>query len=188
MKYTLFLLTLLCILTGCTQKEATSQETVAAYYKAVAEGNYKEISSLISDSITITAGDYVMPFDKESYYEHFKWDSIFKPSYEVVSIENDSAQVIATVAVSSLRFEFLKNNPLTCSHNIYLHDGKITKLEEITCIDVNWDVWQQERDSLVAWTARNHPELDNFINDLSMKGAIKYKKAMELYVGRGAKD
>lgn len=43
----------------------------------------------------------------------------------------------------------------------------------------------QERDSLVAWTARNHPELDNFINDLSMKGALKYKKTMELYVGRG---
>nr|WP_262497449.1 TolC family protein [Dokdonia sp. Dokd-P16] len=48
MKYTLFLLTLLCILTGCTQQEATSKETVTAYYKAVAEGNYKEMSRLIS--------------------------------------------------------------------------------------------------------------------------------------------
>ena len=185
MKYMLLLIILACALAGCAEKERSPEETVAAYYKAVAEGNYQEISSLISDSITITSGDYVMPFDKESYHEHFKWDSIFKPTYKVVSIESDNEQVIATVAVSSLRFEFLKNNPLTCSHSIYFNNGNITKLEEITCKDVNWNVWSQQRDSLVAWTARNHPELDHFINDLSMKGAIKYKKAVELYVGRG---
>jgi len=180
----LSLIILACTLTGCAEKERSPKETVAAYYKAVAEGNYKEISTLISDSITITSGDYVMPFDKESYHEHFKWDSIFNPSYKVVALESDGEQVIATVAVSSLRFAFLKNNPLTCSHNIYLKQGKITKLEEITCINADWDVWQQERDSLVAWTARNHPELDHFIHDLSMKGAIKYKKAIALYEER----
>jgi len=48
---------------------------------------------------------------------------------------------------------------------------KITKIEALECSDANWNVWQAERDSLVNWVKINHPELDGFINDLTMNGA-----------------
>jgi hypothetical protein len=80
-----------------------------------------------------------------------------------------------------LRFEFLKNNPLSCRHKISFKDGKIAKLETLECIDADWGIWQKERDSLVNWVHIHHPDLDGFVHDLSMQGAINYLKAIELY-------
>jgi len=179
------ILIIFCSLVGCKNQEPNQGKIVTDYYKAFDSGDYKKIKSLIDDSVTIVAGDFVTPFDKESYYEQFRWDSIFQPSYEIVEINKLDDQIIATVSVSSLRFQFLKNNPLICSHEISFNDDKISRLKEIEFIDADWNVWQQERDSLVSWIKINHPELDGFINDLSMQGAINYLQAIDLYQSNG---
>lgn len=99
----------------------------------------------------------------------------------MVSLEKENDQFVATVSVNSLRFEFLKNNPLTFRHKFDFKSGKISKIETVEFIDTNWETWQKERDSLVKWVKSNHPKLDGFIHDLSMQGAINYLKAIELY-------
>jgi hypothetical protein len=122
-----------------------------------------------------------MPFSQKTFYEHFKWDSVFQPTYRIVEIEELDSQIVATVSVESLRFEFLRNNPLTCKHKISFKGRKISKLEALGCIDADWGLWQKERDSLVNWIHIYHPELDGFIHDLSMNGALNYLKAIDLY-------
>jgi len=156
-------------------------EQIKKYYEGFKSSDFNQIKGVIADSLTITEGDYVMEFDQQSYYGQFKWDSIFQPKYNVISIENHNDQFIATVSVESLRFKFLQNNPLTCEHRFQFASGKIIQIENLECKDANWEVWQQERDSLVNWVKDNHPELDGFVHDLSMKGAKKYLKAIELY-------
>lgn len=180
----LILLSLLCCLLACSQQKLSHIETVIQYYNAFDASDYEKIKTLVADSITYTEGDYIMPYSKESLNEKFRWDSVFQPTYKIVELEELDSQVMATVAVSSSRFDFLKNNPLTCSHKISFEAGKITKIEAIDCIDADWGVWQQERDSLVRWTSIHHPELDGFIHDLTMNGAINYLKAIELYNNR----
>ena len=44
-----------------------------------------------------------MLYSQESFYEQFKWDSIFQPTYEIVELEDQNDQIIATVASSSKR-------------------------------------------------------------------------------------
>ena len=166
---------------GCADKKSANYNQVTKYYEGFKNSNYELIKKTISDSLTIIEGDYTMPFSPESYYGHFKWDSIFNPVYKVLSLKNQDEAVIATVAVSSSRFEFLNNNPLTCKHRFHFESGRIRKIENLDCSDANWEIWQKERDSLVEWTKINHPELDGFIYDLSMKGAQNYLKAIELY-------
>ncbi|MBM1107020.1 hypothetical protein JQC67_12785 [Aurantibacter crassamenti] len=181
MKNIVFIFLLMYLFTGCENKKITHQETVTSYYKAFDSGDYNKIKALIDDSLTVVGGDFIMPFTPDSFYEQFKWDSIFKPSYEILELEEKNNQIIATVASRSLRYAFLKNNPLTCRFAISFTSGKISKIEDFEYIDANWNVWQKERDSLVQWTKINHPELDGFINDLSMKGALNYMQAIELY-------
>ena len=175
------ILFILILATSCTDKQSTTSEQVTKYYEGFRNSDYNQIRSTISDSLTIIEGDYTMVFTPKSFHEQFKWDSVFRPVYKLVAMENEGEHIVATVSVNSLRFEFLKNNPLTCQHEFNFKSGKITKIENLDCINVNWEVWQRERDTLVSWIKVNHPELDGFIYDLSMKGAIDYLNAIELY-------
>lgn len=172
------------VITCCTNQKLGHKETVTAYYKAFDSGDFEKINSVVYDSITIVTGDFITPLNRDSFYTFYKWDSIFKPSYELLEIEEKNNDIIATITQNNIRNEFLKNNPLKLKVKVSFVSDKITKLEELNYIDVNWNIWAQHRDSLVSWIKINHPELDGFVNDMTMQGAINYKKAIELYNGR----
>lgn len=181
MKNALIFLILAFLVFSCINKKASPYETVTQYYEARDASDYEAIKTYISDSITIVEGDYIMPYDQKSFEEVFKWDSIFQPSYELVELEERNNQILASVTLNSIRNAFLKNESMTCLYSISFLSGRISKIESMDCTDVDWAVWQKERDALVEWTRKNHPNLDGFINDMTMKGAINYLKAIELY-------
>jgi len=173
------------VLVSCAKKEPSLKEVVTQYYKAFDAGDFNEIKSLINDSITVISGDYSMPYDKSTFYnKHFKWDSIFQTDYNVVNVAEQNDQIIANVTLSSIRNRFLGNNSMTCGYRIFFIDHKISKIQELECENADWDAWQKNRDSLVSWTATNHPELNGFIYDMSMQGAINYLQAIAYYNNR----
>lgn len=184
MKKYCILLAFVSLSSGCNTQKKSPSETVTKYYDAFDASDFERLRTLLDDSLTIIEGQYATTYSHSSFYEQFKWDSIFQPTYKVVEITEENNQVIATVASSSLRYEFLKNNPLTGRYRLSFNSGKISKVEILDYIDANWEIWQMERDSLVNWVSINHPELDGFIHDLSMNGAINYLKAIELYEDR----
>ena len=184
MKNYFILFSLITFLAGCSNEKLSSAELVTKYYDAFNASDFTQLAPLITDSITIVEGDYVIPFSHDSFHEHFKWDSIFQPTYKIVELEGQNNQIIATVTSSSKRYKFLKNDPLTCRFKISFDSDKITKLEALECLDTDWNVWQKERDSLVNWIEINHPKLDGFIHDLTMNGAKNYLRAIELYKNR----
>ena len=73
---------------------------------------------------------------------------------------------------------------MACGYKISFNNGKISKLEELECTGADWNIWQNEVNTLVNWVKKHHPELDGFIHDLTMEGAVKYLKAIELYDNR----
>ena len=184
MKKNYYILVLLSGLIACDNSIPTPKETVTNYYNARNEVNFDKIKMYVSDSITFTEGDYVMPYDEDSFYEVFKWDSIFKPTYTLEQLEEKNDQIIATVTLSSIRNRFLKNDAMTCKSLLSFENGKISKVEALDCANANWKLWEQERDSLVNWIHKKHPELDGFIYDMTMKGAQNYIKAIEFYQNR----
>lgn len=183
-KNTFFILFVIGLLFSCDNEALSRKETVNTFYKAFDSGDFDKIKAVIHDSITIVSGDFVMPFNKTSFKEFYKWDSIFKPSYEILELAEENDHLIATISQKNIRNAFLKNNPLKLNVKISFTSGKITKLEELDYIDVNWKEWNQEKDSLVNWIKLNHPKLDGFVNDMTMTGAKNYLKAIELYEGR----
>ena len=181
MKNTILILFLLCFLTGCSERKLNHKETVSSYYHAFDSGNYHKIKALMNDSVTQINGDFVTPYNHESFYEFFKWDSIFKSSYEIVEIEEKNNDIIVTVAQENLRNEFLRNNPLVYMVKVSFNSDKISKLEDLDYIGVDWEAWNQNKDSLVSWIKNNHPDLDGFVNNMTLKGSKNYLKAIELY-------
>lgn len=170
-----------CIVTGCSNTTKMRTEKVTAYYKGFEDSDYRQIKRTIADSLITINGDFTSAFSRESYYQQFKWDSVFKPVYKLVKIENQNGHSIATVSVHTSKFEFLKNNPLIFKQQFSFNSGKISKIENIGFIDVNWETWQNELKTLVDWVKDNHPELNGFQFNLTMKGAIDYTHAIELY-------
>ncbi|MEM9339580.1 MAG: nuclear transport factor 2 family protein [Bacteroidota bacterium] len=166
---------------GCNTEKPTPLQVVKDYYSAFDTSDFSSIATLVDDTLTIIDGPYSTTYTHASFHEQFRWDSIFQPTYEVLEIASVADQVIATVASSSLRYEFLKNNPLITVYKISFYHKKISKIEAVDYVDADWTTWQKEVDSLVQWISIHHPELDGFIHDLSMNGATNYLKAIELY-------
>ncbi|KPM31161.1 Hypothetical protein I595_2425 [Croceitalea dokdonensis DOKDO 023] len=181
MKNCLSCILLFSLLLGCTAKTPTYKEVVRTYYQARDHRDYDALKKVVGDSITIVEGDYAMPYSKASFHEQLKWDSIFRPSYTLLQLEEEEQQLIATVRITSLRNQFLKNEAMTCTYRIGFSSEKITSITTMDCQGVNWEVWEAQRDSLVQWIAKNHPELDGFVYDMSMQGALNYMAAIALY-------
>lgn len=181
MKHTLPLLLLICILSSCGTRSYSPQETITRYYTAFDQHDYNILQESLHDTLTIIEGDYTTTYTRASYRSLFKWDSVFNTSHKLLKFEYTNKRFIATVASSSTRNAFLKNNPLTCAFDLRFTSGKISQIETLDCPDTQWHLWQQERDSLVVWIKKEHPELDGFVNELTMQGAQRYLKAITLY-------
>lgn len=181
MKLFFYIFLIIAFFNKCDQGKLNNKATVEKYYMARDAADFKDISLLVSDTITVVEGDYVMPYTLESYYEVFKWDSVFQTKYKIIELEEVESQVIVSVTLSSIRNAFLQNNPMTCKFKLSLQSGKISKIESLNCKDANWEIWQKRVDALVKWVDINHPELNGFIHDMTMNGAKNYLKAINLY-------
>jgi hypothetical protein len=178
----------IAIFLSCDEKSVTESDQIKEYYNGFKNGDFDQIRKTISDTITLVEGSYVMPYTKESFREHFKWDSIFEPTYKVVKMEPLENLYVAEISVESLRFDFLKNNPLTSMQRFYFESGKISHVENVGFVGTNWEQWNIQKERLVHWIAINHPELDGFINDLTMQGGLNYLEAIKLYQNRPVEE
>ena len=166
---------------SCAQKKSSKKATTLKYFNARNSTDFQLVKDLISDSLTVVAGDYVMGYSQDSYYEVFKWDSVFQTSYEIVDLKENEEEVIASISMSSIRNKFLQNDVMTCQYKLSFESGNITKIVSLDCKDANWQIWEKRVNQLVNWVELNHPELDGFIHDMTLNGAKKYLKAISLY-------
>jgi len=172
---------IILISVGCEQQTSPNVVVTKNYFEARNSSDFNELKNLINDPLMVLEGDHTMHYSQESFYEVFKWDSIFQTSYKIVELNEHEEQIIASIALSSIRNTFLKNKLMTCKFKMSFNSGKISKIESLDCSGADWNKWEQERDALVSWINTNHPELNGFIHDMSMKGAKDYVKAIELY-------
>lgn len=181
MKHIIIVILSIALAIGCTSKKLTNKETAISYFNARNSTDFTKVRDLIYDSLTVIDGDYIMPYSRDSYYEVFKWDSVFQTSYEIIEIQEIGEDIIASIALSSIRNRFLENDSMTCDFKLSFDSGKITKIRSQECKNANWQNWEKRVIALVEWIGVNHPELNGFIHDMTMTGANNYLKAIELY-------
>lgn len=138
---------------ACTNGRQKATDRVAAYYSAQSIKNFNLVQNLMADSLTIVEGDFIMPYDKESFKAVFQWDSIFGTDYEVRELQQDGEDVLVTVAGSSCRYRFLGNDPLVLQHRVSFENHKISKIVTVKDLGADWQLWNTRINALEAWVA-----------------------------------
>lgn len=165
------------------EREFDKLEIAKNYYDVLDKSNVSGIKSLLTDSILTkeTNYNYEQTFSKKEYLEWLKWDSVFEPTYKIIEIRQENGTVKAKISKTDKRISFLHKEPIVTDQIIRFDGTKITSIETTKYVIFNDSIFVKNRDELLSWVDKNHPELNGFINDQTKSGGIKYLKAIELY-------
>ena len=174
------LILILGLINSCNQPD--NQVILDKFMDGYYNQGFMSISSMLADSVTIKdVPDYEVTYSKDDYKIQYQWDSTFQPEIKYTITDQTDTTIDFFVDRYSIRFEFLEHNPLKMKQRIYFKNGQISVIENMEYLNFDVDKWTSNRDSLVNWIDRYHPELNGFIYDLTKKGAEDYIKAIELY-------
>ncbi|KAA1245009.1 hypothetical protein [Aquimarina sp. RZ0] len=160
-------------------------EIAKRYYHILNNSNHYGLSPLIADSIVTIESDYnyKQTFSKNEYIEWQKWDAVFEPTYEILQIEQHDQIIKAKILKMDKRIFFLQEEPFITNQTIRFRNNKISAVET-NYVNFKEKIWGKNKNELVGWIDKNHPELNGFIYDQTEKGALRYLKAIELYKHR----
>ena len=184
MRYLLVILFL--FLSSCSKKQPqySNTDVVQTYYNGLNTADFDLLQTVLADSIILVEGGFETPMSQEDFYVIFQWDSVFSPHTTLHNVQEKGNLVKALVSTTSKRYAFLENNPFACETTFSIEFGKIRSHETGICPNEDREIWQSNRDSLVSWIDRHHPDLSGFINELSKNGAENYMQAIQFYQNR----
>ena len=96
------------IFSACSLPETSKKiDTVTSFYKSLNKQELEKIPNLLHDSISVGSGDYWTHYSKSSYQNWLQWDVVFKPTYEIIDINQNEEIVTVEVSKSCKRILFL---------------------------------------------------------------------------------
>jgi hypothetical protein len=178
-----FLLTIVLFSCSNAEQGMDKLEIAKKYYEVLDQSNVSEIPALLTDSLLTkeTEYDYEQTFSQAAYVEWMKWDAVFEPTYEILEIQQENEIVKAKVSKIDKRITFLHEEPIVINQSIRFDKDKIASIETTKYVIFNDSTFIKNRDELVSWIDKNHPELNGFIYDQTETGGMNYLKAIELY-------
>ena len=184
-KFSVILLLIIIGIISCknSEKEFDKLEIAKNYYQILDKSNVSGIETLLTDSLLTkeTEYDYEQTFSKKEYVEWLQWDSVFEPTYKILEIRQKGGVVKAIISKTDKRISFLHKEPIVTEQIIYFEGDKIASIETTKYVIFNDSTFVNNRDGLLNWVDKNHPELNGFINDQTASGGMNYMKAIELY-------
>lgn len=176
----LLLLTIGFISCKNSEKEIDRVEIAREYFKVLDNSDYSKLSDWFPDSLKTIEGEHKNTYSKSEYLEILKWDSVFEPNYEILKIEQKDGIVKAKISKMDKRIFFLHEKPFITNQIIRFKKEKIISIET-DYVNFDYPTWEKNKNGLLSWIDKNHPELNGFINDLTEDGGMKFLKAIELY-------
>ncbi len=171
----------LCLTCQETKPKVNQANLTHQFYHAMSASDLEALASLYKDSVRVGEGPYLNVIAFPDYQDWLQWDSVFHPQYDILELEESDSIVWVKIAKTCERILFLNGKPLITREALTFQEGKVHSLVIQEYIDYDQEAWVARREKLVAWVAKNHPELDGFIHDQTRQGALNYLKAIELY-------
>lgn len=164
-------------------KETSKLDIAKRYYKALDDSHSADMLTCVGDSILIRENpdDYEEHFSRKEYTQWLEWEAVFQPSYKILEIEEENDFVKAKISKIDKRLSFLTEEPIVWNEILRFRNQKIIKVERVEYEVFNVSKFVRNRDTLVKWIDKNHPELSGFLYPQTKSTAIKYLKAIERY-------
>ena len=185
------ILALVCcmVLLSCnTKKQLTPIEIAQQYYKAMNQSDYEKITGLFQDSIRMTENDYSMVLSKKDYINWLQWDSVFRPTYKILKIDEENGNVRMHVSKSCRRTLFLNGEAIINNELMTISNQKIVQIDILNYVVMHDSLWKANRSKLMQWVDQNQPELNGFLHDQSKAGGHNFLRAIELYESHEGKN
>ena len=163
-----------------SNKEISKVELARQYFNTLDNSDYSGMSNWFGDSLTTIEGDYKQTYSKDEYFVFLKWDAVFDPNYKILEIVEEDGTVKAKISKIDKRIAFLHEEPFITNQILKFRDNKIVSIE-IEYVDFKVAVWEKNKNELLNWIDKNHPELNGFINDQTEEGGKKFLESIELY-------
>lgn len=166
-----------------TEKENNRVQIAKQYFEALDESNSSKMKILLADSLItlIPKYEYEVRYSKNDYVgKWLKWDSVFEPTYKVLEINLENGIIKAKVSKVDKRILFFMQKPFLTNEILRFKNNKIITIET-EYLNFDEETWGKNRNKLLSWNSKNHPELNGFINDQTEAGGKKFLKALELY-------
>lgn len=176
----LLLLTIGFISCKNSEQETDRVEIAKQYFKALDNSDYSKIMDQFGDSIKTIEGEYKNTYSKNEYLEILKWDFVFEPNYEILQIQQNDGIVKVKISKMGKRIFFLHEKPFITNQIISFQKDKIISIKT-DYVNFDYSTWEKNKNDLLSWIDKNHPELNGFINNLTEDGGMKFLKAIELY-------
>ncbi len=183
MKRTCVLLLWIMLVVSCNSRveESNEKKLIKAYYASLNNFELKKMPDYYYDSIRMVENDYHYLASKDSFYIKLQWDSVFRPEYKILEIEEVQNDLMVKVSKSDPRILFLNEEPIIYLERFSFKDGLIFSSETRDFVVFNWGLWDKNRSKIVNWIKENHPEFDGFLYDQTKQGALNYLSAIKLY-------
>ena len=180
-------ITLLLIVVGClvsckkSNQDKAPVEVAKTYYQSLDGSDLESLNNLLADSVLSKELDYKVSFSKDGYMDLQRWDSVFHPAYTILEMEEVDGKVKLKISKACFRTLFLNGEPIITQETISFTKGKISSVGIDEYVVFNWGRWDSVRGRLVDFINKNHPELDGFLHDQTVEGALKYTEAIQLF-------
>ncbi|MFD0862588.1 hypothetical protein ACFQ1M_10275 [Sungkyunkwania multivorans] len=165
------------------EKEIDKVEIAKQYFEVLDNSDYAKMSDWFADSLKTIEGEHKSVYSKTEYLEFLKWDFVFDPDYEILEIEQKDGMVKARISKTDKRISFLHEKPFITNQTLRFQKDKIISVE-IDYVNFDFPTWEKNKNRLLSWIDKNHPELNGSINDLTADGGMKLLQAIELYKDR----
>jgi hypothetical protein len=159
----------------------TDEKLITEYYAGLNQSDFNKVKKVLADTFTVIEGDWIVKYSNNEYYDWFAWDSVFKPDYKIKDFELTDSGMIYTVSKLCKRINFLHGDKLDFKIRATIENNKISSLSTERYLNMDFDKWGKNRESLIAWVDKEQPDLSGFMNKQNSDYAMKYLKAMQLY-------
>ncbi|MEM8999446.1 MAG: hypothetical protein AAGB24_04210 [Bacteroidota bacterium] len=168
---------------SCKNKAAQTSKIALAkeYYAVLNTSDHSRIPLILADSIITKEIDYSMRYSQADYVEFLKWDAVFEPEYSILDIKQVNGTVEAKVSKKDQRILFLHEAPTVTHEVIRFAGNKITHVEINAYVIFDDTIFSKNREMLLDWVDKHHPELNGFLYDQTEQGGLNYLKAIKLY-------